>query len=98
MSRSAQQMLSPSDATRLHHIQEAIDLITQYVDDMELADFLLDRKTQLSVERLLEIIGEAARHLSLEIKTEHPDIPWRQIIDLRNVVSHEYFRVRPELI
>lgn len=46
----------------------------------------------------MEILGEAATHLSTELKATHPEIPWRQIIGLRNVVSHEYFRVRPELL
>ena len=91
-------MPPPSDQVRLRHIQEAIELITQYVSGMDLDEFLDDRKTQLSVERLLEIVGEATRHISSELKRDHPHVPWRQITDLRNVVSHEYFQVRPELI
>lgn len=65
---------------------------------MDLDGFLDARKPQLAVERLLEIVGEAARHISSEPKRDHPHVRWRQITDLRNVVSHEYFQVRPELI
>jgi uncharacterized protein with HEPN domain len=53
-------------------------------------------RRQCAVERLLEIIGEAANHLSPELKEHYPTAPWRSITDLRNVVSHEYFQVRLE--
>ena len=43
-----------------------------------------------AVERNLEIIGEAARRISDELKQEHPEIPWRKIIAQRNVLIHEY--------
>jgi uncharacterized protein with HEPN domain len=91
-------MAQPSDRQRLQHIVEAIDWIAEFVSAMEFDDFQHDRKTQLSVERSLEIMGEAANHLSLEITTDFPDVPWRQIVDLRNVVSHEYFQVRLDII
>ena len=43
-----------------------------------------------AVERNLEIIGEAARRTSEELKQGHPEIPWREIIAQRNVLIHEY--------
>ena len=43
-----------------------------------------------AVERNIEIIGEAARRISEELKQEHPEIPWRKIIAQRNVLIHEY--------
>ena len=43
-----------------------------------------------AVERNLEIIGEAARRISEELKKDHPEIPWRKIIAQRNVLIHEY--------
>ena len=91
-------MPSPSDYERLLHIQEACSLIIEYTTHLDLDAFRADRKTQLSVERLFEIVGEAARHISPELKTDYPRIPWREITDLRNVVSHEYFQLRVELI
>jgi uncharacterized protein with HEPN domain len=47
-----------------------------------------DRIRQLAVERLLEIIGEAANSLSEDFRTQHPAIPWRDIIGLRVVLAH----------
>lgn len=53
-------------------------------------DFLMDDMLRAAVERNLEIIGEAARRVSEELKQEHPEIPWREIIAQRNVPIHEY--------
>ena len=50
---------------------------------------------QHGIMRLIEILGEAARHLSDEFKGNHPEIAWRQIVGMRNRMVHEYFRVIP---
>lgn len=49
-----------------------------------------DRRTLLALERLMELIGEAARRVSDEFQRAHPEIAWRKIIGLRNVLAHEY--------
>lgn len=48
--------------------------------------------------RDLEIIGEAANKISLELRNLNPQIPWRDMIDMRNVLIHEYFGVIPETV
>lgn len=53
-------------------------------------EFVADRKTYRAVERLLEIIGEAARRISPRTHALHPAIPWRRVVGLRNRISHEY--------
>lgn len=53
---------------------------------------------QLAIERGLEIIGEAARNISLEFQLKHTEIPWKGIIGQRNVLAHEYGAIRPDLI
>jgi uncharacterized protein with HEPN domain len=45
------------------------------------------------VERQLEILGEAARRVSARCREEHPEIPWREMVGLRNVISHAYEKV-----
>jgi uncharacterized protein with HEPN domain len=50
------------------------------------------------VERKLEVLGEAARRVSSGFRDEHPEIPWQQLVGLRNVISHEYHRVNYERI
>ncbi len=57
-----------------------------------------DRRTQLAVERCLEIIGEAASKVSTSFCNAHPEIPWRQIIGQRNVLIHEYGEIKQERI
>jgi len=49
---------------------------------------------QDSIIRRLEVIGEAVRQVPEEFKKEHPDIPWRDIGDFRNVLVHEYFGLK----
>ncbi len=83
---------------RLHDILDAIDRVNSYVEGMTYADFLADRKTQDAVTRNIEIIGEAARSLSAQFKEEHPDIPWEEIVGMRNVIVHEYFGILPDVV
>lgn len=52
-----------------------------------------DRRTLLALERLMELIGEAARRVSDEFQRVHPEIAWRKMIGLRNVLAHEYGRI-----
>lgn len=54
-----------------------------------------DRISRLAVERLLEIIGEAANSLSEDFRSQHPGIPWSDIIGMRVVLAHHYHRVDP---
>jgi len=53
---------------------------------------------QRAVERALEIVSEASRHLPAAIQSAHADIPWAQIAAIGNVLRHEYQRVEPRLI
>lgn len=57
-----------------------------------------DRIRQLAVERLLEIIGEAANSLSEDFRAQHANVPWRDIIGLRIVLAHHYHRVDPSQV
>lgn len=61
-------------------------------------DFRKDRMRQLAVERLLEVIGEAAKRISDSFKEAHPEVPWLRAAGLRDVISHEYNRVDMTII
>ena len=50
------------------------------------------------IERELEILGEAARRLSSQLRDQHPEIDWKKIIGLRNIIAHQYEEVRIERI
>ena len=47
----------------------------------------------MAVERCFEIIGEASRHVPADLQARYPDVPWDDMRDMRNLISHVYFRV-----
>ena len=65
----------------------------QYLEGLTWEDFRRSELHQDAVMRPLGIIGEAAGRVSQETKEEHPEIPWQQMIGMRNRLVHEYFRV-----
>ena len=72
--------------------------IAASVQSLTLERYLGDENLRLAVERRIEIIGEAARRISDEFKRAHPEVPWRPIIDQRNVLIHEYDEIEHERI
>ncbi|MCX7382900.1 MAG: DUF86 domain-containing protein [Alphaproteobacteria bacterium] len=65
---------------------------------MSLDAFEADRRKRWIVERGLEIISEASRHLGAATKARHAEIPWRKVAGICNVLRHEYGRVAPPLL
>lgn len=61
-------------------------------------DFLSNSLLQDAVIRQLEVMGEAARNLSVDLQNEYPAIPWHQMISLRNRMIHAYFNVNLQII
>jgi uncharacterized protein with HEPN domain len=78
---------------RISDIVEAIENATDYSAGMTFEQFVDDRKTIDAVVRNFIVIGEAASHLSDDFIENHPDLPWREMRDIRNIVVHEYFGV-----
>lgn len=75
-------------------IDEAIAKILKYLEDVSEEHFLTNELIQDAVIHNLEIIGEAVKSISDEIRIANPDIPWRSIAGLRDVLIHEYFGVQ----
>jgi uncharacterized protein with HEPN domain len=78
---------------RLRDILEAARLIGAYVRDTTEADFRADTQKQDAVIRRIEIIGEAAAHLSEVTRQAMPDLPVRKMRGMRNIVAHDYANV-----
>jgi uncharacterized protein with HEPN domain len=78
---------------RLLHIRDAINYIKEFSSGKDLSDFSSEPMMRFAVERQLEIIGEAANHLSEEAKNKAPQIDWRNIKAFRNIAAHEYFGI-----
>ncbi len=83
-----------TDQSYLNDILECINRVLEYVGELTFEKFTEAVQIQDAVLRRLEIIGEAANRLSPEFKAHHPEIPWRTIVDLRNVLIHQYMGVK----
>lgn len=77
----------------LKHILDAIELIDDYIGDLSFEIFKESIQLQDSVIRRLEIIGEAVKNIPTEIQDEHPDVPWKEMARMRDVLIHRYFGV-----
>ena len=76
----------------------AINKIQKYVQGLNFEDFSLDEMRVDAVLRNLEIIGEAAGNVPIEVRDEYPHIQWKKIVGLRNILIHEYFGVDLEIV
>jgi uncharacterized protein with HEPN domain len=83
---------------RISDILDAISAIQEYTAGMDLKRFTEDRKTVDAVVRNFTIIGEAAIRIPEKIINENPEIPWRDMSDMRNIVVHEYFGVSDKIL
>lgn len=87
-----------NDLVRLQHILEAINYVESFLKGKSKNDFFEEPLIRFAVERQLEIIGEAANHLSENILSQSVNTDWRKIVAFRNFIVHEYFGVDLELV
>jgi uncharacterized protein with HEPN domain len=81
------------DRIRLQHLLDEAYEACSYVESISFDDFVQDGKTVRAVIRSIEVIGEAASKISLDLRKAHPDIPWQKIIGMRNRLIHVYFDI-----
>lgn len=91
-------MTDKSPIPRLTNIVEAIDCIRSAMADISLNAFDEDWHTQWLVERGVEIISEASRHLPDDLKVRHPEIPWRKVAGIGNVLRHDYESIATQIM
>lgn len=85
--------MSRREELRLHDVVEAIEVIQAHLGAGE-----FDRKTSDAILYNLVVIGEAANQIGEELRAKAPEIPWGDIVGLRNLIAHEYFRVDLDVI
>jgi uncharacterized protein with HEPN domain len=78
-------------------IHACLDIIS-FTENIDFEQFKNNKLVRFAVERQLLVIGEAANHLSEKFIRSRSDIPWRQIIGLRNIIAHDYGEILVERI
>jgi len=82
----------------LNDILESITDIREFTAGMTKENFYADRKTIKAVVRSLEVIGEAAGKIPQDVRNKYPEIPWEEIVGMRNRLIHEYFGVDLDIV
>ena len=82
------------DRIRLEHIKTAIDNIFQYSTDKTIQEFNDDTMLFYATVKNIEIIGESSYHLTKAFCKEHPDTPWNDVMRMRNILVHDYYKIR----
>jgi uncharacterized protein with HEPN domain len=86
------------DAANLYDMLEAAREAYDLVSRTQADTFLRDRVLQRALERMLELVGAAARRVTVKFQAGHPEIEWRGIIGQRNILAHEYGRIKHALL
>lgn len=89
--------MTRGDKHRIADILDAADKLAARLA-IEYEVWLADEDRRLVTERLVEVIGEAARSMTEQARAEHPDVDWGGFIGLRNVLIHAYHRIQPDLL
>ena len=88
----------PRDIESLLDILHAAEKAMMFVGGKTKEEFYEDIECQFAVVRAIEIIGEAARRISEEMVAAHPELPWREMISMRNHIIHEYDEIDLEIV
>jgi uncharacterized protein with HEPN domain len=86
------------DTVYLQHVLDAINTIQEYLLGVDEDKFKATQLLQDGTIRQIEIVGEAVRHLSKDIRKTYPEIPWQDIAGMRDKLIHDYFGVDIEKV
>jgi len=86
------------DKTRIHHIFDAILKLERFSQGRKREDLDSDDMLLFAMMKALELAGEAASRISPEFKSQHSEIPWKEIITIRNRLIHGYFDIDHDIL
>lgn len=86
-------MKERDDLPYLKHMLDAVARIESYVADVEEAEFLANTEKQDAIIRQLQVLGEAVKRLSQDLRAAYPEVPWREVAGMRDKLVHDYFGV-----
>jgi len=91
-------MSKDNDIVRLRHVLDAAKEASSFVRGKSRTDFSEDRMLVLSLVKEIEIIGEAASKISAGLKEKYPNVPWADIVGMRNFLIHAYFDINFDVV
>ncbi len=91
-------MSQRDDQVYIGHMIDTANKAVGFVSGLSREDFDNNEQLRLAITHLLQIIGEAARRVSLEFRDAHPEIPWKAIVGMRSKVVHDYLNVDEDVV
>ncbi len=82
----------------ISHMLESIDLVEQFLTDVDKVSFMGNVEKQAAVVRTISIIGEASKSVPNEVRRKYRDVPWKRIASMRDILVHGYFKVDLDLV
>jgi uncharacterized protein with HEPN domain len=90
--------MSRDERLYLEDIRESCQRILRYTQGMSFNTFVNNEMVYDAVLRNIEVVGEAAKHISTDVRKNQPDIDWRRIAGMRDIVAHHYFSIHNEIV
>jgi len=90
--------MSRDEIMYLQDIADSCGKVLRFTKELSLQDLISDERTYDAVIRNLEIIGEAAKHISENLRNQMPDIEWRKIAGMRDMLAHDYFGIDNDIL